>query len=83
MKNEREKEAGKERETVVEREGTAPMTRQHPLKPGKRELTAEPAAAASHFNEINENMNDDEDFFPKPKYSKKKKAREETIPLRA
>jgi hypothetical protein len=30
MKNEREKEAGKERETVVEREGTAPMTRQHP-----------------------------------------------------
>lgn len=47
-------------------------------------MTGEPAAAASHFNELNENMNDDdEDFFPKAKHSKKKKTREETIPLRA
>ena len=70
MKNEREKEAGKERETVVEREGTyrADDKATPPQQPGKRELTAEPAAAASHFIELililNENMNDDdEDFF--------------------
>jgi hypothetical protein len=38
------------------------MTRQTPpQQPGERERS--PAAAASHFNELNENMNDDDEYF--------------------
>ena len=48
MKNEREKEAGKERKTVVERargQRRADDKATPPQQHGKRELTGEPAAA--------------------------------------